>query len=43
MSTTWKDLTDSDWKLIADIIVTHKNKTERFEAYTRSSVGKNFP
>lgn len=43
MSITWKDLTDDDWTLIANIIVENKNKTARYEAYTRSSVGAKFP
>ncbi|MAD94766.1 MAG: hypothetical protein CML33_04630 [Rhodobacteraceae bacterium] len=43
MSITWKDLTDDDWKLIANIIVENKNKTARYEAYASSSVGAKFP
>jgi len=43
MSVTWKDLTDDDWKLIADIIIKNKNQKARYEAYANSSVGSKFP
>lgn len=43
MPITWKELTDDDWKLIANIILENKNKTARYEAYARSSLGAKFP
>ena len=43
MSITWKDLTDDDWKVIADVILENKNKKARYDAYAKSSVGAKLP
>ena len=43
MSITWKDLTDDDWKVIADVILENKNKKARYDAYANSLVGAKFP